>query len=111
MNLPVYLDHNATTPVDPKVLEGMIPYFQTKFGNASSIDHKYGYEASSAVENARNSIAKLIGANNDEIIFTSGATESINMAIMGIIKQYEHMGDHIITCTTCEYYLIIICTN
>lgn len=97
---PVYMDHHATTPVDPRVLEAMLPYFSQVFGNAASVDHEYGAEAARAVENARQQIAQLINAQPDEIIFTSGATESDNLAILGVADQYADRGKHIITCVT-----------
>ena len=97
---PVYLDHHATTPLDPRVLDEMLPFLTEKFGNASSLDHPYGYEASVAVESAREKIAKAIGSRHDEIVFTSGATESDNIALSGTMKRYEDRGDHLITCMT-----------
>ena len=100
IKFPIYLDHHATTPVDPRVLDEMMPYFTENFGNASSLDHPYGYDASVAVQESRESIAGAIGANMDEIIFTSGATESDNLAIIGVMKRYSEKGDHLITCTT-----------
>ena len=100
IKFPIYLDHHATTPVDPRVLDAMMPYFTEKFGNASSLDHTFGYEASVAVENAREKIANAIGAGQDEIIFTSGATESDNIALIGTIQKYADRGNHLITCVT-----------
>ena len=97
---PVYMDHHATTPVDPRVLEAMLPYFSRVFGNAASIDHEYGAEAARAVETARRQVAGLINAQPDEIIFTSGATESDNLAILGVAEHYADRGNHIITCVT-----------
>ncbi len=97
---PVYMDHHATTPVDDRVLEAMLPYFSEVFGNAASVDHEYGAEAARAVETAREQIAKLINARSSEIIFTSGATESDNLAIIGVAEQYAERGKHIITCVT-----------
>ena len=96
---PIYLDHHATTPVDPVVMDAMLPYFTGMFGNASSLDHSYGHDASTAVEHSRGVISKAIGARQDDIIFTSGATESNNLAIMGTMKKYRERGNHIITCT------------
>lgn len=100
LKFPIYLDHHATTPVDPRVVQEMIPYFTEKFGNASSLDHPYGYEASVAVEAARDKIAKAIDARHDEIVFTSGATESDNLALIGTMHKYVDKGDHLITCVT-----------
>lgn len=97
---PVYMDHHATTPVDPRVLEEMLPYFSEKFGNAGSIDHIYGAVAADAVKKAREQTSHILNAHSDEIIFTSGATESNNIAILGVANQYAQKGDHIITCTT-----------
>ena len=97
MKFPIYLDYHSTTPVDPKVLEAFLPYFTQDFGNASSKSHCFGWRAEYAVEKARAQVAKLLAAESQEIIFTSGATESNNFALMGIAEKYSGQGKHIIT--------------
>jgi len=100
MDRPVYLDFHATTPVDPRVLEAMLPYFSEKFGNAASRQHEYGWEAQTAVDAARSQVAALIGASTNEIVFTSGASESNNLAIKGVVLANHDRGDHVITVAT-----------
>ncbi|MBZ0269430.1 cysteine desulfurase [bacterium] len=97
---PIYMDAHATTPVDPRVLDAMLPYFREEFGNASSRNHAYGWEAEAAVEHARGSVAAAIGASPKEIVWTSGATESDNLAIQGVARARKEQGDHIVTCVT-----------
>ena len=92
MNLPIYLDNNSTTPMDPRVLEAMLPFFNENFGNAASRNHSFGWNAEKAVDDAREQVASLIGSTSKEIIFTSGATEANNLAIKGVYEMYGSQG-------------------
>src|SRR5512138_2426684 len=100
MRIPVYLDYHATTPVDPRVLEAMLPYFTEDFGNAASKSHAFGWKAEEAVEEAREAVARLLGASPKEIVWTSGATESDNLAVKGAAQFYREKGKHLVTCRT-----------
>jgi cysteine desulfurase len=109
MKLPVYLDHHATTPIDPRVLDAMMPYLTTAFGNAGSRSHVFGWEAEAAVDEARHQLAASMNAEDREIVFTSGATESDNLAIFGAARANRHKGDHVVTGKTEHHAVLDVC--
>ncbi len=111
MKFPIYMDNHSTTPMDPRVLDAMLPFFTEKFGNAASRNHQFGWEAEEAVENARKQIAKLIHCDAKEIVFTSGATESDNLALKGVAEMYKEKGDHIVTCSTEHRAILDTCKS
>lgn len=111
LQLPVYLDHNATTPCHPQVVERMLPFFSQWFGNAASHTHSFGWQAREAVDIAREQVAALLGAHEQEIIFTSGATEAVNLAIKGVYERYAGKGNHIITCATEHHAVLDTCAH
>ncbi len=111
MNYPIYLDYNATCPIDEKVLNKMLPFLKEHFGNAASAHHAYGWKAAEAVAEARQQIAELLGASEKEIVFTSGATESVNLAIKGVFEALSHRGNHIITAQTEHKAVIDSCKH
>src|ERR1051325_4309500 len=111
MKLPIYMDNHATTRVDPRVVEAMLPYFSEEYGNAASVNHVFGRKAALAVEAAREHVAVLIGASAKEIVFTSGATESNNLAIKGVAAAYRHKGSHVVTVATEHRAVLDVCNR
>jgi cysteine desulfurase len=111
VKLPIYMDNHATTPLDPAVLEAMMPYLTNRFGNAASRNHQFGWEAEQAVEEGRKQVAALIGADPREIVFTSGATESDNLAVKGVARMYREKGDHIVTSVTEHKAILDACKH